>query len=231
METHDSIGVSFYIRQNRNREKNYSVYCCIKLVQESPKEMCVVRRIRKEDWNQRQGRPKQTSDVLIKLSLYLDTIKARLLNIYLDASLNGQLVSAEKIKNVYLGNEKSYYSILQLTDLAINKYQKELAKGSLKNYAATRAYLVAFCRSKYKQADILLRSLTYSFIEEFKTYILFHPLKPSDPCTNNGCMKHLERVKKMMSWAYDMRFVDRNVFSSFKIKKNDMKGVGSTGIN
>ncbi|HYT44890.1 MAG TPA: site-specific integrase, partial [Methylomirabilota bacterium] len=32
-------------------------------------------------------------------------------------------------------------------------------------------------------------------------------------------MKHLERVKKIVKWAYDMRFVDRNPFSSFKIRK------------
>jgi integrase len=33
-------------------------------------------------------------------------------------------------------------------------------------------------------------------------------------------MKHMERIKKIMTWAYEMRFIDRNVFSDFRIRKN-----------
>jgi integrase len=33
-------------------------------------------------------------------------------------------------------------------------------------------------------------------------------------------MKHMERIKKIMTWAYEMRFIDRDVFATFKIKKN-----------
>src|SRR5579871_4930021 len=32
-------------------------------------------------------------------------------------------------------------------------------------------------------------------------------------------MKHLERLKKMMSWACEMGFTDSNVFAPFKIRK------------
>ena len=166
-----------------------------------------------------KGMPKQSSDDLIKLSLYLDAIKAKLFNIYLDLKLKGEDVSAQGVKKVYLGKGDRNYTILQLIDKAIEKYKVELAPGSLKNYSATRDYVVAFCKTKYKAGDVLLKFLTYSFIDELKTYILTHPLKPNDPCTNNGCMKHMERVKKIITWAHDMNFIDRNVFASFKVKK------------
>jgi integrase/recombinase XerD len=32
-------------------------------------------------------------------------------------------------------------------------------------------------------------------------------------------MKHLERLKKMVTWAYEMGFIERNVFAPFKIRK------------
>jgi hypothetical protein len=41
----------------------------------------------RSDWDLRKGRPKQTSDHLIKLSLFLDSIKGRLFEIYLDLKL------------------------------------------------------------------------------------------------------------------------------------------------
>jgi integrase/recombinase XerD len=214
------FNVSFFIRQNRNRKKDYSVYCCIKIPESPPRELCIIGGIKRVEWDLRKGRPKQSSDRLIKLSLYLDSIKARLFEIYLDIRLNQGELSSENIKNTYLGKGIQDYTMLGLIDQAIQKYEKEFAKGTLKNYGATRAYVEAFCKMKYKSGDVRLKLLTYSFIDELKTYILNHPIKPNDPCTNNGCMKHLERLKKMISWAYEMRFIDRDTFSSFKIKKN-----------
>lgn len=225
MKTHHPIGVAFYIRQNKNKVRDHSIYCCIKVRDTAPKELCIKRGVKKEDWDIGKGRPQQKNEDLIKLSLFLDAIKAKLLNIYLDIQLNGDVPSAEDIKNIYLGKEEQHYTFLQLIDKAIKKYEMELAPGSLKNYSATRAYAEAFCKLKYKKGDILLKFLTYSFIEELKTYILTCPLKPNDPCTNNGCMKHLERIKKIVRWAYQMRFIDRDVFTPFKIKKNRYQSI------
>jgi integrase/recombinase XerD len=220
MKTVRPFGVSFYIRQNKSVRKGYSVYCCIRVCESSPKELCVVSEVKRDDWDLRKGRPKQRSDYLIKLSVFLEAIKAKLFEIYLDIKLNNDELSAENIKNIYLGKGTHDCTLLELIDQAITKYEKELAQGSLKNYSATRAYIQAFCKLKYKSGDIRLKFLTCVFIDDLKTYILNHPLKPNDPCTNNGCMKHMERIKKIMTWAYEMRFIDRNVFSTFKIRKN-----------
>jgi hypothetical protein len=171
--------------------------------------------IKREDWDLGKGMPRQNSDDLIKLSLYLVAIKAKIFTIYMDLKLRDECVTAEGVKNIYLGKENRHYTIVQLINKAIEKYKVELAPRSLKNYSATRDYVVAFCKTKYKAGDVLLKFLTYSFIDELKTYILTHPLKPNDPCTNNGCMKHMERVKKMITWAHDMNFIARNVFACF----------------
>ena len=31
------------------------------------------------------------------------------------------------------------------------------------------------------------------------------------------------RYKKIVAWAYEMRFIDRNVFASFRVKKNEFE--------
>ena len=98
-----SLNVSFYIRRNKNKRKDYSIYCCIKVYDDRPKELCIMGSIRREDWDMGKGMPKQDSDDLIKLLLYLDAIKAKLFNIYLDLKLKDELATAESIKNIYLG--------------------------------------------------------------------------------------------------------------------------------
>ncbi len=218
MKSFNSFFVSFYIRKNRNKLKNYSVFCCIKLAERST-EICISGSIQKTEWDTGKARPKQDTDFLIKLSIYLDTIKAELFNIYLDLKLNREECTAQRIKTVFLNKDLRQFTFLQLIDKAIEKYKYELAKGSLKNYHATRSYVEKFCKSKYKSGDISLKYINYSFIDELKTFILSNPLKVNDRCNNNGCMKHMERIKKIITWAYAMRFIDRNVFASFKIRK------------
>jgi integrase/recombinase XerD len=157
------LSISYYVRRNRNIKKDYSVYGCIKIPENPPKEISVVSSIKGDEWDLRKGRPKQTSDHLIKLSLYLDTVEAKLFEIYFDLKLNKGELSAENIKNIYLGKGAKDYTILQLIDEAIKKYENELAKGSLKNYSATKAYMESFCKQKYKSGDIRLKFITYAF--------------------------------------------------------------------
>jgi len=227
MKNYSPINISFYPRKNRNLRRDYNIYCCIKLKGQNSKEICIEKGINKKDWNTRKGRPKQISDYLIKLGIYLDTVKAKLLNIYLNLKLEETAIKVEKIRDIYLGKENENLTLLQLVDKAICKlvdkaickYEKELSPGSLKNYKTTRTYLEAFCYQKFKKDDISLRLLNYSFIDNLKTYILAYPIKPNDPCTNNGCMKHMERVKKIIKWAYEMEYIERNVFAPFRIRK------------
>ena len=150
MQNYQSIKIGFYVRQNRNKNRDYSVYCAIKLRNENTKELCFATGIKKDEWDFRKGRPKQTTDYLIKLAIWLDAAKAKLLTIWLDLKMSEADLSAEKIKNIYLGKENIDLTMLQLIDKAIKKYNKELAPGSLKNYGATRAYVEAFCKSKFR---------------------------------------------------------------------------------
>jgi len=195
------------------------VYCCIKIKGQNSKEICIEKGINPNDWDTKKGRPKQKSEYLIKLGIYLESIKSKLLSIYLNLKLEGVPVTVEKIKNVYLGKELEGMTLLQLIDKAIDNYKSELSRGTMKNYGATRYYVESFCKQTYSTGDIPLKLLIYSFIDKLKTYILKNPIKTNDPCTTNGCMKHMERLKKIVKWAYEIEYLERNVFASFKVKK------------
>jgi integrase/recombinase XerD len=213
-----SFKIGFYIRRKKN-PREYSVYCCLKMPQSSPTELVVWHGIKRNEWDLRKGRPRQTCDRLIKLSIFLDSVKAKLYEIYLDLMLTREEVSVDKIKNIYIGKNPNDYTVIGVIDEAIEKYKDELAPGSLKNYYTTKAYVVKFCKEKYKEGDLRLKHLTYSFIDQLKSFILHTPIKAHDRCTTNGCMKHLERVKKIITWAYKMRYIDRDIFSAYRIRK------------
>lgn len=219
MNTYQPITILFCARKSRINFRDCDIYCCIKIKGQNSKEICIEKGIKKHDWDAKKGRPKQQSDYLIKLGIFLESIKHKLLNIYLDLRLENVPVTVERIKSIYLGKDSTGMTLLQLIDKAIEKYKTELSPGSMKNYSATRYYVEAFCKQQFRSGDIPLKLLTYPFLDKLKTYILTTPKKSNDPCSTNGCMKHIERIKKIIKWAYEMQYLDRNVFATFQIRK------------
>ncbi len=74
-------------------------------------------------------------------------------------------------------------------------------------------------KQKYKNADIFLSSLNYQFITEFEFYLrTCTPLDKSNPLNNNGVMKHMERLRKMVTLAYKMEWIAKDPFTRYKLK-------------
>ena len=88
----------------------------------------------------------------------------------------------------------------------------------MKNYHATESYLRHFLANRYQLADIPLQDLNYEFISGFEFVVRNNSLKENDPCTTNGTMKHLERLKKIATWAVKNEWIDKNPFSNFRLK-------------
>jgi len=63
-----------------------------------------------------------------------------------------------------------------------------------------------------------IRHLNFEFISSFEPYIRSHPIKQYDYCTNNGTMKHLERLKKIISWAVKNEWIVKNPFVNYKLR-------------
>lgn len=61
MRNLDSFTASFYIRLNKNKRKDYSIYCCIKVGKRST-ELCIANSIQRNEWDTGKARPKQYND-------------------------------------------------------------------------------------------------------------------------------------------------------------------------
>jgi hypothetical protein len=92
---------------------------------------------------------------------------------------------------------------------------KVLKDGSMKNYYTTERYLEKFLRAKYPSGDIALNQIRYELITALEYYIRNEPIKIGDPCTNNGTMKHLQRLRKMINWAVKNEWIDKRSIQQF----------------
>ena len=94
-----------------------------------------------------------------------------------------------------------------------------LKAGTMKNYYTTERYIKRYLVHRKKTNDVYLKHLTYSFIIDFEQYLRKgQSLQNRNPLNNNGVMKHLERLGKMMNLARDLEWLDKNPFDRYKLK-------------
>jgi hypothetical protein len=217
MKSTNTFGVHFIVRQLPSG--NCYIYARI-AVNKSRSELALKQSISKDDWNTAKGIAKPKNEKLKQINSHLEEVRGKLVRHYQQLRLGDDLITAEAVKNAFLGDgkEQEQHSLLWLVSLHNTMMPKVLKYGSMKNYYTTERYIKAFLEKRYPQGDILLKHLNYEFITALDFFIRSQPSKAHDRCNNNGAMKHLQRFKKMIGWATENGWMDKNPFAAFKLK-------------
>ena len=121
---------------------------------------------------------------------------------------------------MFLGiKEEKQYTLCSIIQYHNDNMQLTLAKGTTKNYYTTEKYLKEFLIKHHKTSDIYLRELNYQFIIEFEMFLRRHaPAQGWKKLENNGTMKHLERLRKMVNLAVKLGWIDKSPFVQYQLK-------------
>jgi integrase len=225
MKSSNTFGLHFVLRPTPKTA--YAIYVRI-VVNGTRCELALKQTIDKKDWNAEKGAARPTTPSLKRLNSHLEEVRAKIVSHYQQLNLADEYLTAEMVKNSYLGKTAAGEEKMTLNRLVAlhNEMQgKTLERGKIKNYKSTAIYLRNYMLSKYDARDIYLKDLSHQFITGFEFFIRNNPLKSGDPCTNNGTMKHLERLKKMVNWAHANEWIDKNPFAAFRlrIKRHEME--------
>lgn len=182
-------------------------------------EISLKRQAKVTDWD---TKAKKTTLKTIEgrvLNQYLDQVYAKFLECYKQLTSDFELVTANRIKARFLGQDERQNTLLDLVSYHNEIMQGTLKPGTLKNYYTTEKYIKSFLLLKMKTRDVYLKQLKYSFIIDFEQFLRKEPsLSKSKPLNNNGVMKHIERFKKLMNFGLDLEWVEKNPFKRFKLK-------------
>lgn len=174
----------------------------------------------RSDWNESKGVVKSKTVELKKVNNYLEEVRSKFFNYYLQLEKEGEILTSEVLKNIYLGkgNQNNAVTLCQLFVMHNEQMNTALSPGTIKNYYTTEKYIKLFLENIYGKSDIFLNKLDFKFISDFEYYLRKNPIKSQDPCNTNGIMKHLERLKKIVTWSVHLRFIKENPFASYKLK-------------
>lgn len=218
MRSSNTFGVHFILR-NRPVDGKQSVYARI-TVNKTRCELSLKYYLEKKNWNEGKGIARPLNEELRQLNSYLEETRGKLARHYRELLMQEKEVTAESVKNTFIGKteEQKNYTMLWLVQEHNTVMNAVLKRGSMKNYLTTEKYLKSFLKKKFHKADIHLKDLSYEFITAFEFYVRSNPRKQNDPCTNNGTMKHLERLKKMVTWAVKNEWMEKNPFINYQLK-------------
>ena len=165
-------------------------------------------------WEVSGGRARGKSVEADRINRHLDNIRAQINKHYQSISDRDSFVSAEKVKNAYLGFGDKYRMLLEAFEKFTSDYQKRIGidrcYGAWKRYRNTINHLRLFMQKEYRVSDMPLAELEQSFIEQFHVYLKTNcALKPT---TVSGYLKCLKYVVKI---AFNNGWMPRNPFALY----------------
>lgn len=216
MKTNQSFSLLFWARTSKDSALNASIYARI-TVNGKRIEFSLSKNILKSEWDSKKGRVKGSKENSRVINNYLEHVKGQINMAYNELLQEGKLITSASIKARYFGEDTKYYTIKELFEYHNTVSEHKLNKYTMKHYKTTQKYIKLFLAKKYKKNDDYLRNLNYAFIVDFEHFLkAYTPNDHQRKISNNTAMKHLQRLRKMVTMAFHNEWIDRDPFVKFK---------------
>src|SRR5690606_24444178 len=110
-----------------------------------------------------------------------------------------------------MGEDKINYSLKDIFDYHNETMVHKLKSDTMGHYKTTQKYVFVFLFKNYKVSDTYLQNLDYEFIVGFESFLRSYQSRPSQgKIGNNAAMKHIQRLRKMVTLACNLEWIDRD---------------------
>lgn len=215
MQSQNTFSLSFWVNATRAKNNQVSVYGRI-TVNGKRANISLQRKVVLAEWDSNKGRARGNKQESRLLNRYLDLVKNRIHEAHDELIKEKAFICSQSIKARFLGEDNEEYSLLTLVDYHNTQMSESLTFGTLKNYFTTQNYIKLFLAKK-KIQDIYLSQLTFRFLVDFEKFLRSYiPEDHQKKMENNTVMKHIQRLRKMVTLAYKMEWIDKDPFIKFK---------------
>ena len=173
--------------------------------------------IQPTSWSVKMGKVIGHSTDSKQYNAQLEQIKASLHGIYHELQRKDNYVTAEKVKNEFLGISEHHETLLDL----FQKHNDDVLKligisksaATYQKYEVTRKHLQKFIQLKYQITDISLKEIKNIFICDFEIYLL-----TTAGCNANTTAKFMQFFKRIILIARNNGLIVIDPFANYKIR-------------
>ena len=211
MNSNLTFGVTFFTRHKTKASENALIFCRV-TVNGARTEISLQRSIPQIMWDSNQSKVRGNSQEARIIINHILQTRNKLFECYTELKQEGKIISPSEIKARYFGADEQNKTLLQLVTYHNKSMVKILKPGTLKNYDTTESYIKKFLLKKFN-SDIYLKQINYSFILEFELY-----LQSINGLNNNGLMKHMERLKKLLKLGLRLEWLDKDPSANYQLR-------------
>ena len=172
-------------------------------------------------WDTKGGRVTGRSTAALETNRMLDKMRVRINSHYQEIMERDNFVTAEKVKNAFLGLEHRCHTLMQVFQQHNEDYVKLVeagmkAKNTLARYRAVYKHLLEFLEVRHHVKDIALKELAPAFISDFEMF-----LRTDKHCRTNTVWLYTCTLRTMVFIAINNEWLTRDPFREYEVKKEE----------
>ena len=217
----NTLSVLFIIKKAKLLKNGEAPICMRITVNKRVAEVMIKRSIPIDLWNQKKECSKGKDRVAAELNHYINTVRAKVLQIHRELEIDNKPITADIIKDCFYGRDKVQRSLLEVYAEHNEKCRaligKEYTESTVTKFDTSINRLKEYIRSCYHRDDIMLAELDGQFIRDFDFW-----LKTEKHCQNNSALKHLKNLKKVVRIALANDWIKKDPFYGIHFKQEEV---------
>lgn len=187
-----------------------------------------------KEWNVDKKLMKGKSEESARVNNFISTSKSKLQSIFDNLRSDEKYISAELIKNVFQGKTQERITILKaITDhneRLKNRIEIEdvFSGSTLVKYEKLSEKLSKFMASTLGKDDVFINEVNYSFIEDFKTWLLQNGHVNGSGLSADTATGILKRLHKITTYLFKRGYLKNDPFLDINLSWQDPTAEGLT---
>lgn len=218
MRSNSTFSVLFWLYSGRSKNGKAPIYARIS-VNGKKLNISLKRRIQVNHWDSERQRVKNSTIDAKSINQYLDEFYSGLFQSFQQLRIEGKHITPHSVKARFMDEEvdNQHFTMNDLVSYHNSNMFPKLHWNTSRLYLTSQKYIFLFLKKKLKKEDIRLDELNYKFILDFENFLRRHkPNHYQQQIGNNAVMKHIQRLRKMVSLAYRLEWIDKDPFRQFK---------------
>ena len=217
----NTLSVLFIIKKSKLLKNGEAPICMRITVNKRVAEVMIKRSIPVDLWNQKKECSKGKDRVATELNYYINTVRAKILQIHRELEIDNKTITADIIKDCFYGRDKVQRSLLEVYAEHNEKCRaligKEYTESTVTKFDTSINRLKEYIRSRYHRDDMMLAELDGQFIRDFDFW-----LKTDKHCQNNSALKYLKNLKKVVRIALANGWIKKDPFYGIRFKQEEV---------
>ena len=212
-----TFNVNFLLRKHKMLKNGEAPICMRISVNCQAVDISIKRSVAVDSWNQTRECCTSTGKVGKELNRYIETMKAKVLQIHRELEIDGVRVTADAIRDKLYGRDESQKTLVEVYAEHNKRCRaligKDFSVSTVEKFDTSLNALKVFIKKATKRDDILLKEINRVFIQDFEFY-----LKAERNMQHNSALKHLKNLKKIVRIALANEWIKKDPFMGIQFK-------------